>query len=372
MYLYIHIPYCTKKCNYCDFVTFGDVSGKDEYVDLLVREIKLLSLVHPCKLKTLYLGGGTPSLLSEKNIFDIFHAVTKHFNLPSEEVTIELNPEDCSLEKLKFLKKIGFNRVSIGIQSFDDEVLRFIGREGSRELSMRACETIVEAGFDNFSMDLIYGIPNQSMKSLADSIECMLKYSPTHISTYSLMINKGTKLYSQWKNAEFTDLKEDEIADQFDYIVETLKKYDYNRYEISNFSKPSYEARHNSAYWDMKDTLGAGISAVYTSSAKRYENTYSYKNYKKMIFSGQLPIGNTYDLSPDDRLKERIMMGFRLARGIEIEEINRNYGIDFLQRYSKQIHKFEKLKLLKVNDGRVFLNNKGMNVSNSIICDFIL
>ncbi|MDO4753862.1 MAG: radical SAM family heme chaperone HemW [Bacillota bacterium] len=372
MYLYLHVPFCSKKCNYCDFVTFGEVSRQDEYTDLLVKEIEILSKRYPKVLKTLYLGGGTPSLLSEKNLEKIYRAVVEHFELLSEEVTIEMNPEDCSFEKLKHLRDLGFNRASIGIQSFSDRILGLIGRVGNRELSIRAYENARKAGFHNISLDLIYGIPTQTPEELQDSIDKIIELSPDHISTYSLMINKGTKLYSDWKKKKWIAMDDDIVADQFDLIVERFARHGYHRYEISNFARESFEAIHNSAYWNMDETLGAGISAVYTRRKIRVENTYSYQSYVKAIHSGELPILHRQELSEKDEISERIMMGFRLSKGIDYGKLNREFSIDFLEMYKDQIQKYIDLKYMSIKDGRIFLNNEGMNISNSIVSDFIL
>lgn len=372
MYLYVHIPFCSKRCDYCDFVAFENQNMQDEYVNTMLKEIKILSSEYPAKLKSLYLGGGTPSLLSIENLYKIINSIYKEFSVPSEEITMELNPEDVDFEKFSAIKTLGVNRLSMGVQSFSDEVLETLGRVGSYDDSLNSYRILREIGYENINLDLIYGVPNSSFSDVERSVDELISLKPEHISTYSLIVSRGTKLYSKVRKGELKLADDDRIADEFDLIVNKLKENGYDRYEISNFSLPKFQSIHNNAYWQTHNTLGLGIASVYKINSFRYENTYSYRKYIEYINKGKLAFDRKIKINITDAINEKIMLGFRLAIGISILEFKSEFGFDILSKYSKQIEKYRKLNMLKIENGRIFLTNAGMNVSNTIICDFLI
>lgn len=371
MYLYIHIPFCSKRCDYCDFVAFENTNMQNEYVEALIKEINILKEEYPTTLKTVYIGGGTPSLLSLNNMDKIILAISKNFGMPLEEFTMELNPEDVSFEKFKSIKEMGINRLSMGVQSFNDDVLQTLGRIGSYSDSLNSYNILRKIGFKNISLDLIHGIPNQSMQDLEMSVSEMLRLKPEHVSIYSLIVSKGTKLYSKIRRGTMSPLDDDIIADQFDFIIDEFAKNGYNRYEISNFALENFESIHNSSYWNMSDTLGVGIASVYKIGSNRYENTSSFRRYLEYIKKSRLPYDRKISLSEVDKFNEKIMMGFRLKKGFKISDFNNMFNIDFLDFYSSTINKYMNLDMLKISEDYIHLTNAGMNVANSIICDFM-
>lgn len=372
MHLYIHIPFCSKRCDYCDFVFFTNLKYMDLYVNFLLKEIEILYEKYKYKLDTIYFGGGTPSLLSNRHLYAIMNKINNTFGVNlSQEITIEFNPENISLEKLKFIEKLGFNRISLGIQSFSQEILNKLGRHSDVKTSLVALELLKKCDISNISLDLIYGGEGQNIENLDYSLNKIIEFSPKHISTYSLILQKGTKLYSNSVRKKILFPTEDDVADQFDLILNKLKSNNYHRYEISNFSKLNYESRHNLSYWECKNTLGIGIASVYRIDNKRYFNTYSLKKYFESIKSNNLPIMNEEIMDFESLMSEEIMMNFRMSKGIDLEKFNKKYNINFLEKYREKIKKFAYYKYLQYNNKNIYLTDLGMNISNSIISDFL-
>lgn len=356
--VYIHIPFCEKKCNYCAFCSFELLKYKEEYINALIDEIKAYYKFEP--LKTLYFGGGTPSLLDVND----FRKILSNFNLTSKtEITLEANPKNLTLEKLKELYSLGFNRLSLGVQSFCDKTLELIGRNHRTLETYSAIENIKKAGFNNFSIDLIYGLPKQTLSTWEDTLNEAIKIKPNHISLYGLKIEEGTYFYKfPPKNLPDMDLQ----ALMYERAIEKLKK-EYYHYEFSNFAlSEDFISKHNSAYWTRDFYFGFGLSACGFINQGRYTNTFNFREYLKD------PTNKTFEkISKNQEIEEEIFLGLRLTKGINFSRINEKYNIDIYKNYKREFDKFLALGLMEKTLDGIKLSQKGILVSNEVLCEFI-
>ena len=371
---YIHIPFCKSKCNYCSFVSFPELKFKEQYIAALISQIK--SEYKGELLNTLYFGGGTPSILT----LDEFKTLIELFNFEKDaEITTEVNPDSVDFEYLQGLRQLGINRISIGSQSFDDEILKLIGRRHNSEQIKSAVNYAKNAGFANISLDFIYGLPTQTLQSFESDLKTAIDLGVQHISLYGLKIEEGCYFYKN-QPEEIADL--DEQADMYLKAIETLKTASFEHYEISNFSKcehhcdpesssgrrvSSLNSRHNLNYWDNNSYYGFGCSASGYTDGIRYTNQDELAQY---ITS---PLSKIYEqqLSESEILEESIFLGFRKLSGINTNEINQKFGIDFNKKYAKILDKFlETGHFIKTEKGYA-LSTEGVLVSNEILSEFI-
>lgn len=356
---YIHIPFCLRKCNYCSFISGFSIKEKNKYLSALFFEIK--SRYKGEKLRTLYIGGGTPSLLDSNDINSIINS----FNFYEKaEITLEVNPETVTEKKFSEIKRTGVNRISLGVQSFNDEILEKIGRNHSSKDILKALNIIKKCGFANISIDLIYGLPNQTFENFKYDIEKAILLDIEHVSTYGLKIEENSFF---GKNPP-ENLPDDEMqAEMFNYLSKRLKENKFVHYEISNFAKEGFESKHNCAYWLNKNYYGFGLNASGYEYNKRYRNTSDFDSYLNNPLSKE----EETLLDCDEMLEEEIFLALRLKQGIDIEKINNKYNIDFLKKYSSIITKFKNIGLLEVNNNHCFLTEKGFLLSNEVMCEFI-
>lgn len=352
--VYIHIPFCKSKCKYCSFVSFPRLELINEYVEALMLEIDLHYKGE--KLKTLYFGGGTPSLLPAKAV----KRIVERFKLNEEtEVTFEINPDDADLDYLKALRKIGINRLSIGSQSFDDKVLKQIGRRHNAEDIINCIQLSKKAGFENVSVDLIYGLPEADIKS---DLENLLKLDVQHVSTYGLKIEEN----SFWgKHPPLNLPNEDAQADMYEEVNDFLERNEFYRYEVSNFAKKGFESRHNLNYWDNSEYYGFGVAAHGYLNGVRYSNFCTLEEYIKNPHTHQ----NEHELSEQEKLEEEIFLGFRKADGIDVNKIKDKFGVDFESEYKRVLEKYSDY-FEKTAKGYT-LNLQGVLISNIILAEFI-
>lgn len=356
--IYIHIPFCQKKCKYCSFCSFELLKLKGEYLNSLTKEINFYYKKNP--ISTLYFGGGTPGLLKAEEIFDLI----KLFNFKkNREITLEINPDNADTEKLKKLKNIGINRISIGVQNFDNNILKILGRNHTREKIYECIEQIKTSGFDNFSIDLMYGLPTQTIKQWEQTLDEVIKLEIPHISLYGLKIEKGTYFY-KFPPKELPDM--DTQAKMYELAVKKLGK-EYVHYEFSSFARnKKFISKHNSAYWKRKYYWGFGVSASGFIEDKRYTNT---NNLKEYIVN---PIQKCYTkLSKKEQLEEEIFLGLRLKDGIDFCKIEKKYCVDIKEKYKSLFEKYVKFGFLKYTKKGIKLTLKGVLVSNEILSDFI-
>ncbi len=357
--LYIHIPFCRYKCPYCDFTSFiGGEEILEEYISLVLKEANLYKDT-PKKISTLYLGGGTPSLLEPfqiEKLLDNLNALGYFSSL--EEITVECNPEDYSYKEYKQLLDIGVNRISIGIQSFLQKGLNVLGRRHNSLMAIRSVQKAKEAGFKNINVDLIYAYPNQTPEDIKMELEYISLLKPSHVSAYMLTPYKYTPLWKKIKERKLTMLSEEEVYTIYKTLYRGLKRLGYNRYEISNWAFKGYECKHNLTYWKMENFIGLGVSACGFIDNKRYRNFRSLEKYTQYLEKGKKPVEEIVALSPAELRKERIILRLRLKEGLPLRE---KYIIpSFLEAFFEEGNK------------GIGIKEEYMILSNEIIAEVLL
>ena len=374
--IYIHIPFCKSKCYYCDFTSY---TGKEDciknYVKCLNEEIKYNATI-PMVVRTIYIGGGTPSYIDEKYIKSILEMIYKNYKvINNPEITIEVNPGTCSLKKLKAYREMGINRLSIGLQSSNDKLLKEIGRIHNFEEYVQTVKWAKKAGFENISTDIIIGLPNQTIYDVEDSINKVLELGVKHISVYSLIVEENTKMFNLI-NSKKLALLDDEI-ERYMYWFSKRKLEDngFIHYEISNFALPGYMSIHNMDCWSQKEYLGFGVAAASFMKNKRFSNTNSIDTYIENINSGKFLKNRNIDeiLNNDDLAKEYIILGLRKVMGFSILEFIRKFGTNPLFTYDKEFNELLKQNLLEIdyNNYTVRLSKKGLDFANIVWEQFV-
>lgn len=357
--LYVHVPFCDHICVYCDFCkVFYKEEWADQYLDALSYEIEDKQL--PLSYDTIYIGGGTPSAFNEKQLqrlLDILNPYAQNI----QEYSIEINPESMTLEKLELLVHYGINRISIGVQSFDDNILMNIGRYHNKKLAIDWIRKCQEKGIVDINIDLMYGLPSQSLEDVYRDIDLIDELDVSHLSVYSLILEDHTVL----KNQNYKPLSDEEDAYWYEHINTYLKLKGFIHYEVSNYYKvkPSI---HNLVYWHYEDYDGVGLSAHSLKNHHRYENTRSLTQYLEHHY-----LQDDIELSKQDEMFEMIMMGLRLREGLSLESFSHKFHIDFKEKYACIIDKYEKLNMLMIEDGYVKTTLQGMNYLNTILVDFL-
>lgn len=364
---YIHIPFCKQKCLYCDFNSFaGKECLIDRYIDALKQEIKISNIktkdkrcdeINSDGLYTIYIGGGTPSFINEKHIKEIMELMPN-----ANEVTIEANPGTLTFEKLLDYKDSKINRLSIGLQTADDRILKLIGRIHTVKEFEEAFYMARKAGFDNINVDLMFGLPTQTLENFKDSVEYVINLKPEHISSYSLILH----------NDIFKDLPSEEIErDMYHYLVNRLKEAGYLHYEISNFALPGYESKHNLAYWEQKEYYGFGAGASSYLRGRRATNECDINKYIEKVFANEEVKTLEEVETKESKIREYIILGLRKTDGISIDEINNKFEIDFEKDFANELKKLIRFDLIKIENGNVFLTSKGLDLANVVWEEFI-
>ena len=357
---YVHIPFCKRRCLYCDFYSTILLPRRGEYVDALLQEImeRKKELNEP--IKTIYLGGGTPSVLDSIDIFRILRTIGID---DAEEITMEINPGDADLKYLREIRQCGVNRLSIGIQSFKDDLLQLIGRRHSAIQAINAVHMAQEAGFDNISIDLMYALPSQKMSLWEADIEIALRLGVQHISSYGLMYEEGTALTKKKEQGELEVVDEDTENAMYDYLCKRLKKAGYVHYEVSNFALPGYESKHNSNYWNGTPYIGVGAGAHSYLPPVRSWNKSDMSAYIKKVNKGILQQDKEI-LTEKDMYNEQIMLGLRTAKGCMLSpSVDRRLIVgNYIQSGL----------LREEEDGRIVATQKGLHILNRIIEDLMV
>ena len=369
--LYIHIPFCIKKCNYCDFLSFPSNEERREiYVQSLINEIeqtgKLLDK-DAYAVRSIFIGGGTPSLLSGKQIERIMLAVRNAFFIMEEaEVTMETNPGTLTKENVFSYKKAGVNRLSMGLQSADDACLHLLGRIHTWEEFLKSYELARKAGFENINVDLMSGLPGQTVSIYRRTLEKVMALQPEHISAYSLIIEEGTP----FARKKLILPTEDEEYQMYEDTAEILRKYGFHQYEISNFAMPSMESIHNLSYWECKEYIGFGVAAASNKGDLRCRNTYDIDRYIAGAWQNKEDIEH---LTERDRMSEFVFLGLRMtSAGVDTEEFKKRFAVSFDEVFGDVTAGYIEKGLLSMNDGRLTLTPHGIDVSNVIMADYIL
>lgn len=350
--VYLHIPFCLKKCQYCDFASFTPRGNQmEEYLEALKNEIELYRpLLSQREIKTVYFGGGTPSLLPSKKLISLLNLILPRGNEGEVEVTLEANPGTTNLENLQELKEGGFNRISIGIQSFKDEELSFLGRVHSSQEGEEAFRNVRKAGFKNINLDLIYGIPGQSLGDFLYSLNRAISLNPEHISLYCLSIERGTPLHLRVKSGEIRPLRDDQVAMMYHASRRLLSANGYEHYEISNFAKPGFRSRHNMVYWTYGEYLGLGLKAVSFYEGIRRGNLGKFEQYISALKNGEEPISYRTGKKGIAALREEAILKLRTSDGFSEEELRK--------KYPRAYHIFQR-KLLSLKESGLLEENKG-------------
>jgi len=340
--IYVHIPFCIKKCSYCDFYSITDQSLKQQFIETLIKEMQMAQ-GHSFLFNTLYFGGGTPSVLRPENIGRIIENVYGLFNISTDtEITIEVNPGTVTSEQLAEYRSISINRINIGVQSFQDANLDFLRRIHSTNDANKTIKWARKAGFDNIGIDLIYGIPGQTKETWLSDLQRAVKFEPEHLSCYMLTYEKGTPLDRERRQGKFKPVAGSLLGELFETTMEYLTTHGYVQYEISNFAKNTSKiSRHNFKYWSFSPYLGFGPSAHSFIEPQRYWNCRSVKKYIENIKEGRLPIEEKEILSKEQRMMEMVYLGLRKTDGIDIDAIDGNLGINFHQIFAEKIKRLE-------------------------------
>ena len=419
--LYVHIPFCLKRCIYCDFVSgIYDPEKEGAYLQAIKKES--LNIPDKTLLTSLYIGGGTPTVLSADTLSDLITCIFKQLSFEKNyEATIEANPGTLGKEKLSAIFSSGINRISIGIQSFNDDELNLLGRLHSSHDAEQAVYLAMDAGFKNIGIDLIYGIPEQDIKSWRKTLKKAVSLKPEHISTYELTVEKGTLLYEYMKADAYATnntknnncgschfrvggnpeqsgkdmdscsrrndgkgqrrifkeqhklipLKEEKIIEMYNYTIDYLESEGFVHYEISNFALPDYFCRHNLNYWDRGEYYGVGLGAHSFIKGKRFHNTAILDDYINLISADKSPVKETEEITKDKAMSEAIFLGLRKTTGINLKTFYQTQGRDILTVYHKEIKELQEAGLIELMGDNIRLSRKGLLLSNEVFIKFI-
>ncbi|MET0753133.1 MAG: radical SAM family heme chaperone HemW [Pyrinomonadaceae bacterium] len=382
--VYLHIPFCRSRCSYCDFAT--DVFKSDEvverYVNALVKEIQNSSFKiqdfenqkpkTENHIDTIYFGGGTPSLLSPRQLEKILDSIHKKFSVPPEiELTMEMNPATVSLETLREYKSLGVNRASFGAQTFDDTELKRLGRRHTAQDVRETIGLLREAGFDNVSFDLIAGLPRQTLTDWERNLDEALALKPEHLSLYLLEIHEGTPLAEQVRSGRQPLPDEDLSGEMYELMLEKIGEKGYAQYEISNFSLPEFESRHNSKYWLCEPVHAFGVSAHSFDGTVRRANERDTRRYVSLVESGASPVVEEIRLSAKQLSAEFAFLNLRLAKGLDLTLYENRFGINLREEMAEDLARFDDLGLVEISDSCLKLTRKGMIYSNEVFTLFV-
>ena len=365
--IYVHIPFCKSKCRYCDFASFPDKIGLAEsYMACVYREMAMRAPeLRDYAFNTLYIGGGTPSVIDESYIAMLVAAAKKHYSLLKDaEITIELNPGTVSASKIDLYKRVGINRFSVGLQSANDRLLADLGRVHTLN-EFITCAKLLKGA--NFSVDIMIGLKGQTLEDIGQAIAVADMYGASHISMYALTPEDGTPIYTDYLNGELPD--GDEVAEQYAFGVRELKKRGFERYEVSNFCKRGKESRHNLNYWRRGEYIGFGVSASSCIKDVRFTNTFDLDEYFKCIISNHFAVIDRQEISPAERRDEYVMLALRTAAGVDTAEYEKLFGMPFAAEYAAAIAK--NVDYLEVTDKSVRIKDEYLFVQNTIIIDFL-
>jgi putative oxygen-independent coproporphyrinogen III oxidase len=372
--LYIHIPFCIKKCFYCDFFSVPTLARKEEVVDALVQELKMgvTFLGDGCpKLRTIYFGGGTPSLLEKGDFEKLFSTIEKCYDIRScEEITLEANPDDLNPEYIRMLRSLPFNRISIGVQSFQDEELKAINRRHSAAQAVQAIEDCHAMGFDNISLDLMYGLPGQTMDSFRSSIARALDMPVRHISSYALSWEEGSVLYKKHEQGLLVQTDDEVLETCYFELIDRLERAGFMQYELSNFAVQGFESKHNSSYWNGVPYLGIGPGAHSYNGAVRRMNIRSIAKYISGI-KARKPVGETETLDAGTLYNDFIITRLRTVKGLALSELEATFGHERLVYCMDNAAKSIRNGFLIVENDRLRMQRKGYFIADNILSDLL-
>lgn len=382
--IYLHIPFCKKKCYYCDFVSYcNEENNINTYIECMQKEIEFKALElnkfsennnEQFEIDTIYIGGGTPSFIDSKYILKLISSVKKYFNVIKNcEITIEVNPDSVSQEKLIEYKKIGINRISIGLQSTKNKLLEEIGRVHNFEQFKNSYNNIKNVGFNNINVDLMIALPNQTLEDVKESLVEVINLKPTHISVYSLILEEKTKLFKKVQNGNLKLPEEDVERKMYWYVKETLEKEGFPQYEISNFSKLGKESKHNLNCWNQESYIGCGVAAHSYFQGIRFSNIENIKKYISNYKCGD-SVHNIIFHEHQDKaamMKEYMLLGLRKVDGVNITEFKNKFSENPVYVFRNELNKLVSEGLLEIDENHVKLTAKGLDLANQVWLEFV-
>jgi oxygen-independent coproporphyrinogen-3 oxidase len=374
--LYIHVPFCVKKCRYCDFVSYPyDAGIAVSYLSALEREIAIQAegLTEEHKIVgSIYVGGGTPTLLTGGQIKSVLNRCSEHFKLKEDaEITVECNPGTVDLEKLQQLRLTGINRISIGLQACQQEMLSILGRGHTWPQVVEVVGNSKKAGFDNLSLDLISGIPGQTLGQWKETLERVVELSPQHVSAYNLKIEPDTPLHRDVSSGYIVPCDEELELEMFWHTRDFLLANSFEHYEISNFALPGWEARHNIIYWQNEEYLGFGPAAHSMMNSVRFSNVESVALYISRIENSISSVKESLRLSREEQISESVFLGLRLIKGLNLDAFEKRFGLSVTEVYGKEIDRLLAMELIEIKDNFLRLTKKGLPLANEAFAEFV-
>ena len=377
--IYLHIPFCVRKCSYCDFVSysakpFEENHGINRYFEAIKQElIRYKEKLSTYEVATIYLGGGTPSAVDGRLIHDLLSMIRASLNVTNDaEITIEVNPGTLTHDKLNHYKAAGINRVSMGLQTTNDQLLETIGRIHSTNDFITSYHALRDAGFNNISLDLMFGLPGQTLSDIDRAIKLIDQLKPQHVSAYSLKIEEGTPLFDAYEKGSVQLPSEELEREMYHRINSKLRELGIYQYELSNYALPGWESKHNTVYWENKPYLGIGVSSHSKLDDVRFSNTSNIHEYMDSIQKGESVIIDSEPIDAEEDLFESIILGLRLNKGIQIDLLNERYAIDFEARYEKVLSSLIQDHLIIREGNTIKLTELGRDLANQVFLRFML
>lgn len=366
--MYIHIPFCNRICTYCDFnKVLIDNQPVDAYVDALIKEMKQ---IEPQTLRTIFVGGGTPTALSEAQLERLLIEINKNFEV-TEEFSFEANPDELTMNKLDLLYKYGVNRISLGVQTFNNELLKVLGRSHNYDDIFRAINHLEEIGLTNYSIDLMYNLPGETMKDIEDSLKYISELKPKHISWYSLIIEPHTVFYNRIRKGQMKVDDDEAEGEKYMHIINELEKLGYPQYEISNFSTSEYESEHNKTYWKNDEYFGIGAGSHGYIGGKRYYNIKPVNHYIQSMEKNGSVLKETLELTVKEQMEEEMFLGLRMNQGVDTRRFEEKYGRSIDAVYGKTIDEETAKGNLAKKGSHIHLTEAGRLVGNSVFIGFL-
>lgn len=371
--IYFHIPFCKSRCTYCDFYKTTDTSKISSLIDALQMELTLRNdYLNERTIQTIYFGGGTPSLLSANQISNLLNECKKMYSISDEaEITLEANPDDLEINYLHQLRNVGINRLSIGIQTFSAQGLKLMNRRHTPDQAIDAVKNAQIAGFDNISVDLIYGIPHMENEQWQANLDTIFKMNIQHLSAYHLTYHRNTVLWKRLKKGTIREIDEQQSVEQFEMLSATAEKNGFIQYEVSNFALPGYFSKHNSSYWKQTEYIGIGPSAHSFNMQNRQWNVSNLEMYLSSILEGKVPC-ETEILSTNDKFNDYIITSLRTIWGVDMQYVEQNFGNKLLSYLIKMATKYIDNEQLSIDSNKMFLTKKGIFISDKIMSDLIV
>ncbi|KEO83776.1 coproporphyrinogen III oxidase [Tumebacillus flagellatus] len=372
--LYVHIPFCASKCYYCDFNSYVSTSDvMDRYLDGLDRELELVAASYQHEpLQTVFFGGGTPTIFDARQSERMMQMLHRHFRMADGvEISVESNPGTVDLDKLHVLKDGGVNRLSFGVQSFDNDLLVKLGRLHDRDAVYRSWELARQAGFDSINLDLMFGLPGQTVETLQSTLKALIELGPEHVSAYSLKVEEGTPFYTWYERGKLILPPEEDEVQMYQLVMDTFRSNGYEMYEISNYAKPGHRSRHNQVYWRNEPYLAAGSGAHGYVGGVRYINQKDVPQYIETTVGGKRPVVDTEEITEVMQREDTMILGLRLLEGVTFARFREKHGTEMLDVFAGPIAKYRERGLLTVDDVGVRLTPEGIFLANEVYAAFL-